>query len=285
MTSSGQDIERGQMMSPIDVLRERGVSLALGGGAARGIAHIGVLRVLGEEGIPIRAVAGTSAGSIVGAALAAGRDWRWMVDRVREISWPDLVSLSIPRMGLLRTDRLERFLDRALGSKRIEELEIPFAAVAVDLVAGELVVLREGPVAAAVRASCSVPGIFKPVRIGAKVLVDGGLLDGVPADVARTLAGPPVLAVNLNGDSWHEEPPRSVFDVLYYSLDIMARSSQHRGLQSADVVVSPDLRGLSYQDLRRWGELVARGERAARDALAAARHAATAGRLAFGAAS
>jgi len=243
------------------------------------------LKVLEEEGIPVRGVAGTSAGSIVGAALCAGQGWRWMLDRVDDLSWPDLVSISFPRMGLLRADRLERFLDRALDSKRIEDLEIPLAVVTVDLVAGELVVLREGPVAPAVRASCSVPGIFKPVKLGTRVLVDGGLLDGVPADVARTLADAPVLAVNLNGDGWHEEPPRSVFDVLYYSLDLMSHSSMHRTLEFADIVVTPDLKGFSYQGLRRWEELVVRGERAARDALAVAARMATDRRQAFGAAS
>ncbi len=256
-------------MTTIELMRSTGVALALGGGAARGIAHIGVLKVLAEEGIAVRAVAGTSVGSVVGAALAAGRDWRWMLEQARRLRWSQLVQPVVPRMGMLATERLERYLERTIGALCFEDLPLPFAVVAVDISAGEEVVLRSGPLAPALRASCSVPGIFAPVTLEGRLLVDGGLLNDVPADVARTLAVGPVLAVKLNGGSRAPVRPRSILDVITASFAIVALHGIQRGLAAADVVVSPALGHASYRDLRKVDELVAAGERAAREALAA----------------
>jgi NTE family protein len=258
-------------MTTLERLRSTGVALALGGGAARGIAHIGVLKVLAEEGIAVHAVAGTSVGSVVGAALAAGRDWRWMLEEARRLRWSQLVQPVVPRMGMLATERLERYLERTLGTSTFEELSMPFAAVAVDVSAGEEVVLRSGPLAPAIRASCSVPGIFAPVTLGGRLLVDGGLLNDVPADVARTLVDRPVLAVKLNGGSREPTRPRSILDVITASFAIVALHGIQRGLAAADVVVAPDLGRTSYRDLRRVDELFGAGERAAHEALARVR--------------
>jgi NTE family protein len=257
-------------MTVIEQLKSSGVTLALGGGAARGIAHIGVLKVLAEEGIPVRGVAGTSVGSVVGAGLCAGRDWRWMLEAVRSLRWSDLVQPAVPRMGMLATERLERFLERSLGVARFEDLHLPFAAVAVDISTGEEVVLRSGLLAPAIRASCSLPGIFEPVAAGGRLLVDGGLVNNVPADVARMLAGGPVLAVNLNGGIRQPVRPRSIVDVLTSSFAIIALRSIQQGLAAADIVVAPDLGQASYRDLRRVDDLFAAGEHAARKALASA---------------
>jgi len=254
-------------MTTIDRLRSSGVALALGGGAARGIAHIGVLKVLAEERIPVRGVAGTSVGSVVGAGLCTGRDWRWLLAEARKLRWGNLVQPTVPRMGMLATERLERFLERALGVVRIEDLPLPFAAVAVDISTGEEVVLRSGGLASAIRASCSVPGIFEPVAVGGRLLVDGGLLNDVPADVARTLVDAPVLAVKLNGGVREPARPRSIVDVLTSSFAIVALHGIQQGLAGADIVVAPDLGRASYRDLRRVDELFAAGERAARAAL------------------
>jgi len=257
-------------MTSIERLRSSGVVLALGGGAARGIAHIGVLKVLAEEGIEVRGVAGTSVGSVVGAGLCAGRDWRWMLEAARRLRWGDLVHPAVPRMGLLATARLERDLERSLGAARFEDLRLPFAAVAVDIAAGEEVVLRSGPLAPAVRASCSVPGIFEPVELDGRLLVDGGLLNDVPADVARDLAGGPVLAVRLNGGAREPVRPRTILDVISASFSLVALRAIQQGLAGADFVVTPDLSRASFRDLRRVDELVAAGEQAARATLAAA---------------
>jgi NTE family protein len=217
----------------------------------------------------VRAIAGTSVGGVVGAALAAGRDWRWMLEEARRLRWSQLVQPVVPRMGMLATERLERYLERTLGTSTFEDLSMPFAVVAVDVSAGEEVVLRTGPLAPAIRASCSVPGIFAPVTLGGRMLVDGGLLNDVPADVARTLADGPVLAVKLNGGSREPSRPRSILDVITASFAIVALHGIQRGLAAADVVVAPDLGRASYRDLRKVDEFAAAGERAAREALAA----------------
>jgi NTE family protein len=245
-------------MTAIEQLRSSGVTLALGGGAARGIAHIGVLKVLAEEGIPVRGVAGTSVGSVVGAFLCAGWDWRSLLAETRRLRWSDLVQPVVPRMGMLGTERLERLLERLLGRKRF----------AVDITAGAEVVLRTGMLAPAIRASCSVPGVFAPVDVGGRLLVDGGLLNDVPADVARALAGGPVMAVKLNGGVRQPVRPRSIIDVLTSSFAIVALHGIQQGLAGADIVVAPDLGHASYRDLRRVDALVAAGEHAARRALA-----------------
>jgi NTE family protein len=191
-----------------------------------------------------------------------------MLEEARRLRWSHLVQPVVPRMGMLATERLERYLERTLGALRFEDLPLPLAVVAVDISAGEEVVLREGALAPAIRASCSVPGIFAPVTLDGRLLVDGGLLNDVPADVARTLADGTVLAVKLNGGSREPSRPRSILDVITASFAIVALHGIQRGLAAADVVVTPDLGRASYRDLSKVDELAAAGERAAREALA-----------------
>ncbi|HUI72895.1 MAG TPA: patatin-like phospholipase family protein [Spirochaetia bacterium] len=240
------------------------IGLALGGGAALGLAHIGVLKVLSEEGIGVDCVAGTSAGSVVGAAYCAGRSWRQIWDAARRLEWSHLVSLTIPRQGMMRLDRLERYIEATTGVQDFAGLRIPFAAVATDLERGEPVVFTSGSVAKAVRASCSVPGLFEPLRLGEVALVDGGLVNDVPADVARGLGADIVIAVNLHSRRLQSGPPRNILDIAYYTFDILLTNSAQKGMSSADIVVSPDLQGFHYRNLKRADELVIRGEQAMR---------------------
>jgi NTE family protein len=181
--------------------RRRRVGLALGGGGVRGWAHIGVLRVLRELGVTVDCVAGTSAGAIVGAAWAAGR-LDLLEDVVRRFDWKLAARLftevGLPRSGLLKGERLQRFLDDLIGVGQIADLPLPFAAVAVDLLSCEEVVLRSGRVAEAIRASISLPGIFTPVCREGRYLVDGGLVNPLPVSVARALGADVVIAVDLN---------------------------------------------------------------------------------------
>lgn len=243
------------------------IGLALGGGAARGAAHIGVLKVLAEEGIPIDRVAGTSVGSVVGAAFCAGLSWKEILARARRIDWPDVASLTLPRMGFLRMERFEGLIRDTIGVEDFRDLSIPFSTVAVDLATGREVIFASGPIARAVRASCSVPGVFEPVLEGEGVLVDGGLLNEVPADVVRRMGADVVLAVSLTADRRHDAPPRNVLDIIYYSFDILLAARTQESLKAADLVVAPQLAGFAYRDLKRIDELVDRGERAMREAL------------------
>jgi NTE family protein len=248
---------------PIDSDR-RGIGLALGGGAARGLAHIGVLKVLEEEGISVDHVAGTSAGSLVGAAFCAGLSWKNIRERARGINWFDIAFPAFPRMGLLRMDRLEHLLEEVLGNKTFENLSVPLSVVTVDLISGDQVVLRKGSVARAVRASCSIPGIFEPVEEDGQCLVDGGLLNNVPVDIVRGMGAEIVVGVDLNRDRRHIDPPRNVLDVLSYSFDILITNAANQYLAGADSVISPQLGGFSYRDFKRIDELVALGEEAMR---------------------
>lgn len=182
----------------------RGLVLALGGGGARGLAHVGVLEVLAEHDVPVRAVVGTSIGAEIGAFLAGGMS----VARMREVAtafdWKLTLQLFLPDLpggGLVSGKRILAWLAEQLGGQRIEELPIGFAAVAADLESGEEVLLDRGPLIEAVRASISVPGTLAPVRLGERVLVDGGIVNQVPADVARRRFGGPVLAVAVHAAS------------------------------------------------------------------------------------
>ena len=240
------------------------VGLALGGGAARGAAHIGALKVLAEEGIALDRIAGTSVGSVVGALVAAGMPWQRILDRASRIDWPDIASVTIPRRGFLRMDRFEGLIREAVGVDSFDRLPIPFSTVAVDLSTGREVIFSSGSIARAVRASCSVPGIFEPVVEGEGVLVDGGLLNEVPADVVRAMGADVVLAITLTADRRHDAPPRNVIDVMYYSFDLLLAARTQTSLEAADIVVAPDLAGFSFRDLKKTDELFRRGEAAMR---------------------
>jgi NTE family protein len=239
------------------------IGLALSGGAARGLAHLGVIKVLQEEGIKVSCVAGASVGSLMGALFAAGMRWDEMAEIARKIKWKDLAQLTLSRMGIARHAKLKAIIDDVIGRKRFEDLPLPFAAVAVDVTAGEEVILKDGSVAEAVRASSSIPGIFEPTVIGGRYLVDGGLLNNLPADVARRMGADVVVAVDLNAQSFAPTPPKNVLDILYRCFLIVLRHS-HESVREADVLIAPDLGGRSYYDLKPIDEMIALGEAAAR---------------------
>lgn len=232
----------------------------------RGLAHIGVIKVLQDEGIPVHGVCGTSAGSLIGAAFAAGLSWNEMDRIARRTEWRDLVAPIIPpRGGLLNAQRLEGFVHNLVDGQRIEALHMPFCAVATDITVGRRVLFREGPVATAVRASCSIPGIFEPVRMGDRVLVDGGVVEHVPVFAAREMGADVVLSVNLTSDRQPQEPPESIVDILVYSFFTMMERSDGSDVTDGHIQVQPDLRGFGYRDLSQQDTLVRRGEKAARE--------------------
>ena len=257
--------------SPLRLLRRRKLGLALGGGGARGLAHIGVLKVLEEENLRPDFVAGTSVGSLVGALHCCGYTWRQIHDVAASTNWNDLASVVVPRMGLVNTKKLERLVDRLVGGKSFEELSVPLRVVATDITRGEEVILAQGPVSRAVRASASIPGIFEPTRWEGRLLVDGGLLDNVPTGVVRDMGAKVVIAVNLSGERSATRPPENILDVMLYSLQVLIHGQSLRGTAAADVPVVPDLTGFSYSNLGRLEEMVERGEAAMRAALPALR--------------
>jgi len=226
-----------------------------------------VLKVLEETGLRPAFITGTSAGSIVGSLYAGGYSPETIMDVTRALDWSDLVQPVFPKMGLVRADRLERRLNDLLGDRLIEDLEIPFRATAVDLTRGELYVFDSGPVARAVRASCSIPGIFEPVEIDGRLLVDGGVMDDVPIDICREMGAHIVCGVDLGADLVRERVPDSLFNVLIATFAIMVRNGRPRAVDSNTIIVQPDLAGFNYHNLSRVDEMVQRGEAAMRKSI------------------
>jgi len=235
------------------------IGLVLSGGVAKGLAHIGVVRALLELGVPIDCVAGTSSGSLVGALVAAAMSPAEMEALARGTRWRDVARPVIPRLGLLDGGRLEQLLIKILGDRLIENLPLPFAAVATDIETGQEVVIRSGPLAAAVRASCSVPGFFTPVEIGGRLLVDGGVVNNVPVGVARLLGADFVIAVDLSGRIDATPFSRNIFGVLLRSYEIMLHEKRAIEARGANILIRPRVERLGLVNLDAATEYIVAG--------------------------
>lgn len=247
------------------------IGLALSGGAARGIAHVGVLKVLAEHNVPIDFVAGTSAGSIAGGALAAGMSLEEIEMLSRSLKWRDMGRVTLSRLGVQSNARMEEFLRKFLPLTRFEELPIPFAAVATDLHSGEAVVMSgEGDVPFAIRASCTIPGWYIPVTDErGRQLVDGGLVANVPAAAARSLGADIVIAVDVNAEgAKFLGPPQSAIGVIFQSMMVVQRTVSALQLQDADIVIRPRVGHIRWDEMKRADELITLGEEAARRTIA-----------------
>ncbi|HYP02551.1 MAG TPA: patatin-like phospholipase family protein [Pyrinomonadaceae bacterium] len=246
------------------------VGLALSGGAARGAAHVGVLKVLAEAGITIDTVAGTSAGALVGGAFAAGMRVAELEELGREMRWRNFGRMTLSRLGVQSNARMEDYIRARFPVTRFEEMPIPFAAVATDLHTGLPVVMRdEGDVAFAIRASCAVPGWYVPVTDAqGRQLVDGGLVANLPAAAARSLGPDIVIAVDVNFEgAKFLGPPQSAIGVLFQSMMVVQRTvSTHEG-RNADIVIRPKVGHIRWDEMTRAAEMIAAGEEAARVAL------------------
>jgi len=248
------------------------VGLALSGGAARGAAHVGVLKVLLEAGVPVDCVAGTSAGALVGGAFAAGMNVADLEELGREMRWRNFGRMTLSRLGVQSNARMEEYIRARFPLTRFEELPIPFAAVATDLHSGQAVVMRdEGDLAFAIRASCTVPGWYVPVTDAqGRQLVDGGLVANLPAAAARSLGPDIVIAVDVNAEgAKFLGPPQSAIGVLFQSIMVVQRTvSTHEG-RHADIVIKPKVGHIRWDEMARSRELLAAGEEATRELLPA----------------
>jgi NTE family protein len=240
------------------------LGLALGGGAAKGFAHIGVLKVIEEENLPVRLVAGTSVGSIIGALYCSGMNWRQLREEAQNIKWADVLKIKMGKMGLAAGTKLEQLIEDLTGVKNIEELKIPFRAVAVDLVSGKEIVFDHGPLGKAVHASSCIPGIFTPVEMGEMCLVDGGIRSSVPLDVVKRMGADGVIGVDLNVDRREARAPRDVYDVIMFSLGIMMSIANTTIYGGSDFGIFPDLSEYTYYNLNHIDEMIRRGELAMR---------------------
>lgn len=242
------------------------IGLGLGGGAVRGAAHIGVLSALEEAGLAPAVVTGTSAGAVVGALYAAGLKPADITALTRKLRWSRLVLPSMNRRALLDTARLGRFLDQTLGGGRtFADLDLPFAAVACDITTGARVVMSEGSVADAVLASAAIPGVFPPVARDGHLLVDGGLVDLVPAGLARAMGADVVVAVDVSGPL-PRRAPTSMLQILVAATHLQTGVAEQLAVE-ADLVLSPAVDEFAIWELSRIPEFEDAGREAAEKAL------------------
>lgn len=243
------------------------MGLALGGGGARGFAHVGVIGLLDREGIPIDVIAGSSAGSLVGAAYAAGLRSNELLEIALNLRWRDLGRLVWPRRGFVSFEKLETLLIDAVGDIAFADLRMPYAAVAADMATGEQVVLQHGRLAPAVRASCSVPGIVIPAEIDGRLLSDGGVINNLPISVVRELGADIVISVGLSSPPGRV--PRNALQMGVAALDcLLVRAGDDPA--TADVHLPIPMWGLSSMiSTSRRRRFIALGHQVAEAALSA----------------
>ncbi len=258
-----------KILSPSGLQRPK-VALVLGGGAARGFAHVGVIRVLEQEEIPIDMIVGTSVGSLIGAIYAHdinSFELEWTAFTLEKDDIFDYGLLTVfTGMGAAKGDRLEEFVRSKVPVANIEELKVPFAAVATDLKQGSRVVLDRGPLARAVRASCSIPGVFEPVEHQGVLLVDGGVVDNLPVSVAREKGADIVIAVDVSADV-AVDGVTNLLEVMLQSVNIMAAENVKAKMRNADILISPAVKDVGMLDFTQKKQCLQAGMEAAQKAI------------------
>src|SRR6266513_5039946 len=249
-------------MSPDGTANRLRVGLALSGGAARGIAHVGVLRALVENGIPIDAIAGASAGSLIGGCFAAGLSIERLAEMAATFRWRHTARLSFSRLGLQSNARMEKFLRASLPVTRFEDLPIPFAAMVTDLRKGSLIVFRDtGDVPFAIRASCAIPFVYAPVKDrDGRLLIDGGIVKNLPISETRALGADICIAVDVNFDGIKFfDRPHTALGVLAYTFIAVERIVSNQERRDADILIVPKVGHIRWDQTRRANELVKAG--------------------------
>jgi NTE family protein len=244
------------------------VALVLGGGSAKGFAHVGVLRALEKEKIPIHMIVATSVGSLIGGLYAANPDSFQLEWAAFKINRGDILDFSVvsSKMGPVQGAKLESFVEQNAKVKTVEATKIPFYPVATDLNTGETVTLEKGSLAKAIHASSAIPGIFVPVKFGNRILVDGGVTSNIACEVARAKGANVIIAVNLQKDI-RETDINSVIDVIAQSLAIMMHVNSKTKLTHADIILEPDTKGVSMFDFTQKKALMEEGIRSAERAM------------------
>jgi len=238
------------------------LGIALGAGAARGLAHIGVLQVLTEEKIPVEFVAGCSIGSMIGAFYAAGTDLNLLGKLAGELQWKHLVDLSICKSGLINGNELLGFIRLLTQNKTFSQLNLPFAVIASDLHTGEEVIIKEGSVAEAVRASISVPGVFVPTEREGRLLVDGAVVSRLPVKAAKALGAEVIIGVDV-GANLTANKTNNILEIILQTISIMDSEIANLKASEADLIIKPDLGDIALTALHRSEECIKAGRQAA----------------------
>ena len=243
------------------------IGVALGGGFARGLVHVGILKVLEEEKIPISFIGGTSVGAVIAAAYCSGVSAKELEEIAHLVRFSSFARWTLSRYGLASTDRMTGFLEKLLKVKTFEELRIPLAVSATDFVTGDPVVFTSGSLIDPIRASCAYPGIFLPVNVNGRLMVDGLLAHSVPAEPLRDMGADRVIAVYLSAHWVNVKGPRHIFDVIGQCFSIAQAKMCHLWKVHSDVVLEPNVDGYTYDGFERAKELIKVGEDAARAAM------------------
>ena len=242
------------------------VGLALGAGSARGLAHIGVLQVFLEQKIPFDFIVGSSMGALVGAAYAAGADVYMLGRMAAAFDFSLLWDVRLARLGFIKGDRIETFVKLITKNKRFEDLDVPLAVVATDIEKGERVIIREGKVSDAVRASISIPGVFVPVKQEGRLLVDGAVTERLPVRAARELGAQKVIAVDVTFAEGKPVMVSNTLDVIMQSIEILERQIFEELTRSeADVLLQPKVAHISSRDFAKAEECIRLGRECAEE--------------------
>jgi len=252
------------------VLSRPRIGLALSGGFARGFAHLGVLKILCANKIPIDALAGTSVGSVVAACFASGCTVEEIIEVGRKTRWSSFARWTVDRLGLATNARMEEMLHRLLHCSTFEQLAIPLAVVTTDLSTGEAVTFLKGELIPPLRASCSIPGLFTPVRYQGRLLVDGAVSGSVPITPLRALGVEAIIGVHLN-TSQLGHTPTNMFQAIGQAFEIAQRQNQATWKNYCDVLIEPEVNAFKWDEFGRADELILAGEQAALNALPALR--------------
>jgi len=242
------------------------IAVVLGAGSSKGFAHIGVLKILESNKIPIHMIVGTSVGSVVGGLYAYGLDAFQLQKFSFSIEKADIVDLIIPENGFIKGEKLEDLVNKTLKNTPIEKLKTPFYAVATEIQSGQEVAFGSGNTGMAVRASCSIPGVFRPVKIGDRMYVDGGVVSPVAVDVARRFGADVVIAVDISTGAERTFPENTIETILQ-SFNIMYSKLASIQLYNADVVIKPKVGHIGSADFSKRHEAILEGEKAALEAL------------------
>ncbi len=242
------------------------VAVVLGAGASRGFAHIGVLKVLETNRIPVHMIVGTSAGSFVGSLYAYGFTAFQLQKMALDIQKNDIVDYVIPDNGFIKGEKLEEYINTTVRNTPLERLRIPFFAVTTGIPGGQELIFSKGNTGTAVRASCSIPGIFRPVRISDRMYVDGGVVSPVAVDTARTYGADVVIAVDISADL-DTRPPEGTIDTILQSINIMYSKLAATQLGRADIVIKPRVGHIGSAEFEKRHEAILEGEKAALEAL------------------
>lgn len=239
-------------------MKNKKTGLALGGGAVLGAAHVGVLEAINDLDIEINYIAGTSIGALIAAFFAFSTNLKEIKKIASELKWIDITGMSLSRYGLLSNEKLGQLVIDSIGDKNLEDSDIPLAMVATDVTNGSKVILDKGSVANAVMASTCIPGIFIPVEINEKLLVDGGIVENLPINTTRGMGAEYVIGVDLNAKRTYSKPD-NIFDVIINSFHLMMKQSVKLQVENADLLITPDLGAFNMSDMNQVDELIKAG--------------------------